>query len=315
MTAIDPIDRDLLGAVAEGLPLTAAPYAYLGDRLGMEEAEVISRLTRLKASGIIKRMGLVVRHRELGYTANAMAVWDVPDRRAADLGRRAAERDFVTLCYRRPRRLPKWPFNLFCMIHGKNRTEVRDQIAQLNEETELGAYPNAVLFSRRRFKQCGARYEGGSHSDVVPLDPVDREIVNGLQGGFPVSEHPFADAAKKLGIGEDDLISRIGRLVEQGVLSRFGPMINAERLGGDVTLAAIAVPEDDFERVAELVNAHPEVAHNYARDHRLNMWFVLSVETPERIGRVIAEIEAETGLEVYPMPKLEEYFIEFKVSI
>ena len=92
-------------------------------------------------------------------------------------------------------------------------------------------------------------------------------------------------------------------------------MINAERLGGGVILAALAVPEDDFDRVAELVNAHPEVAHNYARDHRLNMWFVLSVEHPDRIAEVIADIEAETGLHVYPMPKLEEYFVEFKVSV
>jgi DNA-binding Lrp family transcriptional regulator len=315
MTVLDPRDKDLLGAVAEGLPLVSEPYAVIARRLGMAEQEVIDRVGHLIDSGVIKRLGLVVRHHELGYTANAMVVWDVPDQRAADLGRLAARFDFVTLCYRRPRRLPKWPFNLFCMIHGKDRDEVRHLIARLND-TELGAYTHATLFSRRRFKQCGARVEnGGRRADVVPLDPVDRAIVNGLQGGFPVSECPFAEAAERLGISEADLIGRVEALVDRGVLSRFGPMINAERLGGDVILAAMAVPDGEFERVAELVNAHPEVAHNYARDHRLNMWFVLSVERPERIAEVIAEIEHETGLHVFPMPKLEEFFVEFKVEV
>lgn len=316
MTALDAKDRELLSAVEGGLPLVAAPYAEIGRRIGLSEQEVIDRFARLIDTGVVKRLGLVVRHHELGYTANAMVVWDVPDYKVAELGRRAAAKDFVTLCYRRPRRLPEWPFNLFCMIHGKNRAEVRRQIAHLNHETELGAFPNAVLFSCRRFKQCGARYGGNAaDADVIPLDPVDRQIVNGLQGGFPISDHPFADAAGRLGLSEDELITRVQGLCERGVLSRFGPMINAERLGGGVILAALAVPEDDFDRVAELVNAHPEVAHNYARDHRLNMWFVLSVEHPDRIAEVIADIEAETGLHVYPMPKLEEYFVEFKVSV
>ena len=316
MSAPDAIDHDLLSAVAEGLPLVSAPYAEIAHRFGITEDDVIDRLTALQGTGVIKRLGLVVHHRELGYKANAMVVWEVPDQKAADLGRQAAKQDFVTLCYRRPRRLPKWPFNLFCMIHGKDRDEVRRLIARLNHETELGVYPSAVLFSRRRFKQCGARITNGEErADVVPLDPIDRAIVNGLQGGFPVSDHPFAEAAEQLGISESDLIDRIKSLVERGLLSRFGPMINAERLGGDVILAAMAVPEDDFERIAGLVNAHPEVAHNYARDHHLNMWFVLSVESPERIAEVISEIEGETGLKVYPMPKLEEYFIEFKVTV
>lgn len=316
MTALDAKDRELLSAVEGGLPLVTAPYAEIGRRIGLSEQEVIDRFARLIDAGVVKRLGLVVRHHELGYTANAMVVWDVPDYKVAELGRRAAAKDFVTLCYRRPRRLPEWPFNLFCMIHGKNRAEVRRQIARLNHETELGAFPNAVLFSCRRFKQCGARYGGNAaDADVIPLDPVDRQIVNGLQGGFPISDHPFADAAGRLGLSEDELITRVQGLCERGVLSRFGPMINAERLGGGVILAALAVPEDDFDRVAELVNAHPEVAHNYARDHRLNMWFVLSVEHPDRIAEVIADIEAETGLHVYPMPKLEEYFVEFKVSV
>ncbi len=315
MNAIDPIDRRLLSAIENGLPLVSEPYRQIAEQLGLSEDEVIIRLIRLTEDKIIKRFGLVVRHHELGYRANAMVVWDVPDKSVDNVGRQAAAKDYVTLCYRRPRRMPKWPFNLFCMIHGKDRVAVRKLIDQLNHETELGAYPSSVLFSRRRFKQRGARYGHTSDAEVVPLDPVDRDIVNGLQGGFPVSAEPFADAAATLGISEDDLINRVKSLCEQGVLSRFGPMINAERLGGDVILAALSVPDADFDRVSDMVNAHPEVAHNYARDHQLNMWFVLSVEHGDRIPTVINEIEQETGLHVYPMPKLEEFFVEFKVSV
>ena len=316
MTELDAADRALLNAVAQGLPLVANPYADVARRVGLDEAEAIARIGRMLDAGVIKRLGLVVRHHELGYRANAMVVWDVPDDEIDTVGHHAAAVDFVTLCYRRPRRLPFWPFNLFCMIHGKDREEVREEIAQLNHLTGLGQYPNAVLLSRRRFKQCGARYEApDTRSNVVPLDPVDRKIINGLQGGFPISDHPFADAAARLDLTEQELIDRVKNLCDRGLLSRFGPMINAERMGGDVCLAAMAVPEGDFERVGGLVNAHPEIAHNYARDHPLNMWFVLSVERRERIAEVIAEIEKETGLHVYPMPKLEEYFVEFKVTV
>lgn len=141
------------------------------------------------------------------------------------------------------------------------------------------------------------------------LDDTDRAIINGLQGGFPISDRPYAEAAERLGLDEQELIDRIGDLLQEGYLSRFGPMYHAERLGGGLTLAAMAVPEDDFRRVAELVNAHPEVAHNYARQHELNMWFVLATETPEDIRRVIAAIESETGYRVYNMPKQEEFYV------
>lgn len=141
------------------------------------------------------------------------------------------------------------------------------------------------------------------------MDALDRRIVNALQGGFPVTETPFAEAAATLGIDEDDLIGRIDRLRTDGWLSRFGPMYNADRLGGATALAAMAVPESDFDAVAEKVNAHAEIAHNYARSHALNMWFVIATETPERIASVIDEIERETGLSVYNMPKIEEYFV------
>lgn len=141
------------------------------------------------------------------------------------------------------------------------------------------------------------------------MDALDRRIINELQGGFPVSERPYADAADALGIDEDDLIARLERLLADGILSRFGPMYHAERMGGALTLAAMAVPADRFEAVNAQVNAHPEVAHNYARDHAWNMWFVLATDTPARIGAVIGEIEAETGLAVIDMPKRQEFYV------
>jgi siroheme decarboxylase len=141
------------------------------------------------------------------------------------------------------------------------------------------------------------------------IDTIDRQIINGLQGDFPITERPFAEAAARLGIDEDVLVARIRRLCAQGWLSRFGPMYDAERLGGGTCLVAMAVPDERFETVAAQVGARPEVAHNYQRAHALNMWFVIAAETPDRIERVIAEIESETGLPVMAMPKLEEFFI------
>lgn len=144
---------------------------------------------------------------------------------------------------------------------------------------------------------------------MTVLDPVDVDIINTLQRGFPISDRPYAQAATQIGITETELLERLRRLLDDGLLSRFGPLFHAERLGGALTLAALRVPAEQFDAVAAKVNAHPEVAHNYAREHAFNMWFVLGTETPERIDEVIAEIERETGLKVYNMPKLEEFFV------
>ena len=141
------------------------------------------------------------------------------------------------------------------------------------------------------------------------MDAVDRAIVNQLQGGFPVCERPYAEAASTLGLTEDELMQRLDVLLEKGTLTRFGPMYHAERLGGALTLAAMKVPAQDFERVTGIVNGFPEVAHNYAREHAFNMWFVLATEAPERIEEVIGEIEKAAGYRVYNMPKLEEFFV------
>ena len=143
----------------------------------------------------------------------------------------------------------------------------------------------------------------------VVLDAVDRSIVNRLQRGFPIEPEPYAAVATELGMSEAELIRRLQNLLDRKVLSRFGPMYHAERLGGGLTLAAMAVAAADFERVAEQVNAFPQVAHNYARDHRLNMWFVLATETPEEIDTTIHTIEITTGYRVYNMPKQEEFYV------
>ena len=147
------------------------------------------------------------------------------------------------------------------------------------------------------------------------MDELDSAIVNRLQGGFPLAERPFAVVAAELGLAEEDLIARVRRLLEKGVLTRFGPMYQVERMGGAFSLAAMRVPPGDFDHVAEIVNALPEVAHNYEREHAYNMWFVLATEKPEGIARAIARIERETGLAVLNLPKLREYFVEFRLAV
>lgn len=163
---LDAADRQLLAALAQGLPLAPRPFAEIGARLGLSEQEIIARLERLKRGGVIKRFGVVVRHHELGYRANAMVVWDVPDAEVAALGQCLAGFDFITLCYRRPRRLPHWPYNLYCMIHGRSREEVLAHLEWMVNRCGLQRLPHAVLFSRRRFKQCGARYHTEDQEDA-----------------------------------------------------------------------------------------------------------------------------------------------------
>lgn len=150
--------------------------------------------------------------------------------------------------------------------------------------------------------------------EAVNLDAIDRRIIDGLQGDFPICERPYQVAAERLGISEEELLQRLDRLLETRVLTRFGPMMQIERVGGSFVLAAIAVPEADYERVAGQVNALPQVAHNYRREHLLNMWFVLATETPAGIGEAIAHIEADTGLKVHAFPKEREYFVEMKLA-
>ena len=148
---------------------------------------------------------------------------------------------------------------------------------------------------------------------VAEPDEVDRRIINALQGGFPLVPEPYRQVAGELGLSESELLRRLDAMLERKVLTRFGPMFQIERAGGAFVLAAMKVPEAAFDRVAAQVNAFPEVAHNYRRDHALNMWFVLATATPEGIPAAVAAIEAVTGLPVFPFPKEREYFVEMKL--
>ncbi len=156
--ALSELDRCLVASIQDGLPLTARPYADIGAQLGVSETEVIQRLAALQDEGIIRRMGVVVRHHELGYRANAMVVWDVPDDRVDEVGRALGNVGCVSLCYQRPRCLPEWPYNLFSMIHGKDRDAVMANLRTIIAELGLQDIAHEVLFSVRRFKQRGARY-------------------------------------------------------------------------------------------------------------------------------------------------------------
>lgn len=156
--ALSAEERRLLAALEDGLPLVPRPFQALGERAGLTEAQVIETLRSLVARGVIRRLGLILRHRELGYRANAMTVWDVPDEKVPDAAAALTRLPFVTLCYRRPRRPPVWPYNLFCMIHGKDRALVEAEIEEATRAARLSGLPRAVLFSRRCFKQRGARY-------------------------------------------------------------------------------------------------------------------------------------------------------------
>ena len=146
------------------------------------------------------------------------------------------------------------------------------------------------------------------------LDDIDRRIVNAMQEGFPLSPRPYAEAAKHLGLTEDELISRLKHLLDTRAITRFGPFLDAAAMGGAFCLCALAVPAERFETVMTQVSARPEVAHNYERTHRLNMWFVLATETPEGIDRAAREIEGETGLKVLLFPKKQEFFVGFRVA-
>ncbi|MBL9050760.1 MAG: Lrp/AsnC family transcriptional regulator [Tabrizicola sp.] len=146
------------------------------------------------------------------------------------------------------------------------------------------------------------------------LDATDRLLINRLQDGLPLVHAPFAPIAHEAGIPEADVVSRIARLREIGAITRFGPFLDAEAMGGAFCLCAMAVPPERFEEVMTLVNAHPEVAHNYERQHRLNMWFVLACERPDQIAEAAARIEGETGLKVLRFPKRHEFFIGFRVE-
>lgn len=141
------------------------------------------------------------------------------------------------------------------------------------------------------------------------MDEFDRLLINRLQHGLPLVRHPWKALAEELGSTSEALRERVQALLDDGTLTRFGPMFDIDRLGGAFTLAALSVPEARFDEVAAQLEAMPEVAHNYRREHRWNMWFVLGCETPQGIAESIARIEAKTGLAVLNLPKEETFHV------
>ncbi len=159
---IDLLDRQLVDLLQQGLPLVSRPYSLIGQQLSLSEDEVISRVSRLKQRGLISRLGVIVNHRQLGYKANAMVVFDVPDQIVDQTGEQLSQFAFVNLCYQRPRCGDQWPYNLYCMIHGKDKQKVLAQLSELIESCELHGFNYEVLFSRQCFKQRGALYQFNS---------------------------------------------------------------------------------------------------------------------------------------------------------
>lgn len=153
-------------------------------------------------------------------------------------------------------------------------------------------------------------------SDNTPdFTNTERAIINRLQNGLPLTATPYLDVARELGIGEQELLDHLKAMLADGTLTRFGPMFHAGEMGGGLTLAAMRIPAEDFDRVTEQVNSFEEVAHNYRREHDLNMWFVLATETPDGIAETIERIETLTGYPVYNMPKEQEFHVHLHFEV
>ncbi|MEW5889936.1 MAG: Lrp/AsnC family transcriptional regulator [Pseudomonadota bacterium] len=157
---LDADDRRLVVATQGGLPLVPRPYHLLAEQLGMTPQEVMARLERMLESGVIRRIGAVPNHYAIGYHANGMSVWDVADERIDELGAQVGALDFVTHCYRRPRRLPLWPYNLFAMVHGRSREEVAQKVARIAALLGEACRAHDVLYSSRILKKSGLRLVG-----------------------------------------------------------------------------------------------------------------------------------------------------------
>ena len=158
MTPLDDLQAvRLRRLLEEGLPLEASPYRLLAERIGATEDQVLAQVQQWQRDGLFRRVGLVLKHRALGIHANAMLVLDIPDAEVDAVGERLSAAPGVNLCYRRPRRLPHWPY-LFCMVHGRERASVTAHIAALLAELGLSERPHKLLFSTRAYKQCGGRF-------------------------------------------------------------------------------------------------------------------------------------------------------------
>ncbi len=176
-----PLDQQLIAIIQDGFKFIDKPFADIAAQLDISEQVVLDRLACLKEQGTIKRLGVVVRHRELGFKANAMVVWDIPEHRVDEIAQRISSFECVTLCYQRPRRMPDWSYNLFSMIHGKDRDFVLQRLADIVDVLDLQDIKRKPLFSTRQFKQRGAQYfvNKRSKNKTTPLTPLfDKELIN-----------------------------------------------------------------------------------------------------------------------------------------
>jgi DNA-binding Lrp family transcriptional regulator len=162
------LQHHLIEKLRDGLPICSHPYRALADSLGTSEADILNALDQLMQNGLINRFGAILRHRPLGYRANAMCVFDIPDQDARDIGKRMAALSYVTLCYQRNRVPGIWPFNLYCMIHGREKMTVRAQIRHMVAQLSLTDVPQKVLFSKRCFAQHAGKYGTSPTNSIIP---------------------------------------------------------------------------------------------------------------------------------------------------
>jgi DNA-binding Lrp family transcriptional regulator len=160
VSLLDSIDRQIIVATQSGLPRVARPYHAIAAQLGMAAEEVMHRMQRMLETGMIRRIGAVPNHYALGYRANGMSVWDVPDERVRELGQKIGALDAVSHCYHRPRHLPVWPYNLFAMVHGRDRDEVEAKVRIIADLLETADRGHTVLYSTRILKKTGLRLGG-----------------------------------------------------------------------------------------------------------------------------------------------------------
>jgi DNA-binding Lrp family transcriptional regulator len=175
--------------------------------------------------------------------------------------------------------------------------------------------PDTDLSTAARSATCAGDDGRAADAPPLPLDLADILLIEELHGGFPLSDRPFAEVGARLGMGETQVLQRLHRLLARGMLTRFGPLFHIERAGGLFVLAAMAVPEADFDAVAALLHGMPEVAHNYRREHRLNMWFVIAAETPAAAQEALGRIAFATALQVHAFPKEREYHVELRLPL
>lgn len=302
--------REVLRAITGSLPLSADFYQQISERVGLPVAQIIQEIQNLKNKGILKRFGLVLNHQRIGYVSNAMVVWEICPKEIDAIGIIFKNSGLVSLCYQRPKITNVWPYNLFTMIHSTSEVELKGKIDHLVEilSKEKYSFNFKVLRTIAKFKQKGADY-------FRQLEDIDQSILNEYQNGLPIVSHPYREMAERFGVTEYEVVFRIRKLLEMKKLTRFGPMFNIDKGGGLFVLCAMSIPEFDFERVTEIVNQRIEVAHNYRRNNKLNMWFVIAVENKDDVGGLLKHLEDTTGYRVFAFPKIKEFLVNLRFKI